>query len=210
MQLDRYDGVDAEWVDHYQVVQCEGCKGVSFRHAAWFSDDVDVETGYDGRAEWLYPKRGANSLSCKDLPNVPTVLRRIYGEVIQCFNNDCLTLSAVGLRAVVEGVCADKSVLDGPVTKQKKGGGTHVVREGNLKAKIFGLHEPGILAESSAKILHEHRYLGNDAAHELMKPSIEELLLAIGIVEHTLEQLYEMPESAKQLKLQTAKRKTLT
>lgn len=54
--------------------------------------------------------------------------------------------------------------------------------------------------ETSADTLHEHRYLGNDAVHQLARPSADELRLAIEIVEHTLDQLYELPEKAEELK----------
>jgi hypothetical protein len=36
--------------------------------------------------------------------------------------------------------------------------------------------------------------------HQLARPSTDELRLAIEIVEHTLEQLYELPEKAEELK----------
>jgi uncharacterized protein DUF4145 len=168
---------------------------------------MDPYTGDNGITERLYPKRDRNTFKAKELQNVPTTLRRIYGEVIECFNNECLTLSAAGLRALVEGVCAHQSVVDGPVTIITKGGGTQVLRRETLEAKTFGLHEKGILTKSSAETLHEHRYLGNDAVHELMRPSADELKLAIEIVEHTLEALYEIPEKALELKKRMATRK---
>lgn len=206
-EYNRLEGWSVEWVDHYQIVQCQGCKGVSFRHSDWFSENEDRYNGDSGTTERLYPKRDKNSLHTKDLPNVPTALRRLYGEVIECFNNECLTLSAAGLRAVVEGICANQSVLDGPVSSPTAGGGTQVIRRTTLEAKIFGLHEQGVLTKSRAETLHEHRFLGNDAVHELVKPSADELKLAIEIVEHTLEELYEVPHKAQQLKRRMANRK---
>ena len=74
------EGWSIEWADHYQIVQCQGCKGVSFRHQDWFSEAEDRFEGEDGITERLYPKRDRNSLSTKDFTNVPTALRRIYIE----------------------------------------------------------------------------------------------------------------------------------
>jgi hypothetical protein len=59
-------------------------------------------------------------------------------------------------------------------------------------------------------VLHEHRYLGNEAVHELARPTEEVLQLAIEIVEHMFESLYEIPEKAEDLrkaKLRRAKTK---
>ena len=88
-----------------------------------------------------------------------------------------------------------------------KSGGTKVVRRDNLEGRISGLQEKGLLTKSSAQTLHEHRYLGNLAIHELARPSADELKLAIEIVEHVLEQLYELPEKAAELRRAIARRK---
>ena len=196
-----------EWTDRYQVIKCEGCQSISFRHTSWFSEDVDSMTGDSGVTERLYPKRNADSVTAKSFYNVPSNLRRIYGELIDCFNNESATLCAAGLRALVEGICAHQGVVDGPVDVPAKGGGTQTVRLSDLAARIAGLQEKGMLTKTSATTLHEHRYLGNDAVHELARPSVEELKLAIDIIKHTLEQLYELPEKAEELKRAVAKRK---
>ena len=73
--------------------------------------------------------------------------------------------------------------------------------------RIAGLQEKGILTQNNAQTLHEHRCMGNAAVHELARPSVDELRLAIEIIEHILEQLYEIPEKAIELKRAVACRK---
>jgi hypothetical protein len=192
-----------EWSNHYQIVKCQGCETVTFRQTSWFSE----QDPYEPLTERLYPKRDAKTINAKPFLNISNTLRRIYGETVDCFNNESMTLCAAGLRAMVEGVCADQKIIDGPVEVSAKGGGTQIIRKINLEGKISGLHEKGILTQSSAITLHELRFLGNDAVHELVSPSSEELLLAINIVEHVLEQLYEIPSKALQLKQKSAARK---
>lgn len=186
------------WENNYQIVQCQGCETISFRHLNWFSEYQDHDSS--GHTERVYPKRDLDTLKIKELLNVPKVLRRIYRETIEAFNSECLTLCAAGLRGIVEGICANQGVADGPVEVPAKGGGTKTVRKDNLEGKISGLYEKGILTQGSADILHGHRFLGNEAVHELAQPSSDELQLAIEIIEHTLEQLYEIPEKAFELK----------
>lgn len=206
-EFDEQEGWSVDWADHYQVIQCQGCETVSFRHVSWFSEDSDPATGDPGEKERLYPRRSATSVTPKPFHNVPSNLRRIYGETVDCYNNDSPILCASGLRAVVEGICAELGVKNGPVEELSKGGGMRMVRKPNLEGRIAGLQEKGLLTESSAKTLHEHRFLGNSAVHELTRLSEDELRIAIEIVEHILEQLYELPEKAENLKRARARRK---
>src|ERR1039458_2850101 len=120
---EKYDeGVFISWENNFQIIECQGCNYLSFRHLSWFSEYEDREAGNDGRSERLYPKRDANSLRIRDFLNVPPTPRRIYRETVESCNNDCFTLCAAGLRALVEGICADQSILDGPVEVPASGG----------------------------------------------------------------------------------------
>lgn len=206
-EYDEREGWSVEWNDEFQIIQCQGCESTSFRHTSWFSEDANPTTGETGQTERLYPKRSSSSVITKPFYNVPSNLRRIYGELVDCFNNEIPTLCAAGLRALVEGICAHEGVTDGPVHLPAIGGGTQIKRKSNLEGRIAGLQEKGLLTQSSAQTLHEHRYLGNDAVHELARPSDDELRLAIDIIELTLEQLYELPEKAEELRRATARRK---
>ena len=189
-----------DWSNKYQIIQCQGCDTFSFRHLYWDSEDHET-------TEKLYPKRSDRSLSVRAFLNVPSTLRRIYRETVECFNYETYTLCATGLRAIVEGICADQGITDGPVEVAMKGGSTKIVTKDNLQAKIAGLREKGILTKQDSEILHEHRYLGNEAVHDLSQPSSDELRRAIEIIEHTLETLYEIPEKAEELRHKKAKRK---
>jgi len=156
-----------------------------------------------------YPLRNEDAAVAKAFHNVPSTLRRIYNEIVDCFNNDSPTLCAAGLRALVEGICAQLGIADGPLEVPGRGGGMQIVRKNNLERKIAGLMEKRLLTHASAQTLHEHRYLGNSAVHELARPSADELRLALEIVEHVLEeQLYELPEKAAELQRARAKPKT--
>lgn len=188
------------WGTSYQLIRCGGCKSVSFREESWFSED-------EGSKETLYPVRSKGKLRAKDFHNAPTAIRRIYRETIDAFNGECLTLCAGGLRAIVEGICADKKIKEGPVEIEKNG--TKTIRQmTNLDGKISGLRESGILTKAKAELLHAHRYLGNDALHDLDVPSVEELRLAIEIIEHVLEDLYTIQDKAHEIEWRRKERQT--
>lgn len=196
-----------EETDSYQIIQCQGCDTISFRHVSWCSEDV-FQVGID---EWdmgerieLYPKRSLHA--ARNYPGAPANVERIYSESITCYNSDALTLCAAGLRATLDGICADQGIDKGPVKCTKKDGTTGIVQSKELNGKINGLSEKKILSERQAEILHELRFLGNDAVHDLYRPSSDELLSAIQILEHTLDTLYEMPERADLLTIGRSKR----
>ena len=207
---DDNDQDTIDWSDRYQIIQCMWCDTFSFRHKNWFSEAQEYygPNDYnDGTTTVLYPQRSKDILNAKDFYSAPRNLRAIYKEVVNCFNGDSPVMCAAGLRATIEGLCAENGVTDGPVKVTKIDGTIEVKRKDNLEGKISGLCEKGILTERSADILHEHRYLGNSAVHELSRPAENDLRLAIEIVEHVLESLYEIPEKADVLRANRAKKK---
>lgn len=203
------DPAAMHWTDNYQIIQCQGCDTITFQHIYWFSETVrqiGPDEWGDGTFTQLYPKRSDKTRVIKYYYNAPNTLHRIYRETLECFNNDALTLCAAGLRAIIEGICADQKIQDGPVQITKPDGTIEEKRKDNLEGKIAGLGEKGILTRNTAAILHEHRFLGNEAVHELRQPSPDELSLAIEIVEHILDSLYEMPDMAEGLRKFRARR----
>ncbi len=186
--------------DHFQIIQCGGCDEISFRklHTDAQMNHFDEEYNQD-----LFPKRGPNSISIKSYSNLPINIKSIYRETIDAFNNEQLILCCGGLRALIEGICLDKSV-QGIIVKDKKG---NDFLKKNLEGKIMGLSERRFLTSENAESLHELRFIGNDALHELTKPSPAELKLAIEIIELTIENLYELEHKAMKLKSKKAIRK---
>lgn len=187
-----YNGEGPFWVSIFQIIECQGCGNISFRSEHSNSEDYDEE-GHSVN-ELIFPKRNKDTWNTKVFFNIPYNLGRIYRETIDCYNNENLTLCGAGVRALVEGLCNENGVIDGEVEYTKIDGSTGKKRLDNLQGKINGLHEKGKLTKENAGILHEHRFLGNTAIHNLSAPTKEELSLALKIIEHILENLYEIPE----------------
>lgn len=178
-----YDEEDGIWSeDTFQMIKCLGCDNISYKTINIFSEDIDPYTGEAVPTIHLYPKVSEEDLEIMTLSSVPTKIRRIYRETIDCYNNECFTLCASGLRAIIEGICAQENIKDGPVRKHKDDGTEESVRKENLQGKIDGLYEKKLLTKQNADILHEHRSLGNKAVHELDIPSKEEQWQAISIL----------------------------
>ena len=74
---------------------------------------MEDEEGNDIWTSLFYPKRKGNDLSTKYFQKISPKLRSIYKEVIASFNSSHKILCAMGLRALIEGVCADVGINNG-------------------------------------------------------------------------------------------------
>ena len=200
MQIDFAKGT-------WQILRCRGCGGITFRESWITSEDYNYITGLHEETVKLYPQRGEDILPIKYFFNTPQNLRQIYREIIDCFNNGSYTLCAAGIRALIEGLCAEKNILSGPITITRNDGTKETKKTKKLQGKIEGLCEKGLLTRKHTDTLHECRFLGNKALHQLDIPSKEELKLAIEIIEHTIEIIYEISRIAERLKRRIRSRK---
>jgi len=202
----RDDEVQVVFYDEWQIIQCKGCEDISFRQVSSNSDDYNSDDGIPFETIKLYPLRGKDILPIKGYYNAQPNVRNIYRETIDAFNNGLYLLCAGGLRATIESICTAEGIIDGPIDKRKPSGTTKIVRSKDLIGKINGLYEKGLMTKKQAEILHEHRYLGNDALHSLDTPSKKSLRIAIEIIDHTLDSLYELSDKAAELAWQREKR----
>lgn len=178
------DGID--YWNEYEVVLCQGCKDVSFRHSSACSEDifVDPTTGEPEIQEniILFPNRIAGRKQMKDIYLLPTEVLKIYAETHGALCGLLNILAGIGIRTLVESVCQEKNA-----------------QGVNLEKKINDLVTKGVLTSDGAKILHDTRLLGNRSAHEFIAASDKELDIAMDIVENLLETVYVIPQKAKRL-----------
>lgn len=170
--------------DHtYQITECLGCDTKSFRdvyeeieHAYQIAEDEwEVPTSIN-----VYPRfiKGHRSLDGEYY--LPSLVGRIYKEVLLAFQEDALILAGLGLRGTVEAVCNDLEVSGR-----------------NLEVRISKLATAGYISRKDADRLHGIRFMGNDAAHEVKKPKTEQLSVALKIVEHLLSSVYILEEEVE-------------
>lgn len=160
-----------------------GCDTKSFR-------DVyeEIEHAYQiADGEWevpttieVYPRSIKNHHSLKGEYYIPSLVGKIYNEVILAFTEDALILAGMGLRGTVEAVCNDLQVSGK-----------------NLELRISKLATAGYISRKDAERLHGIRFMGNDAAHEIKKPDISQLTVALKIVEHLLSSVYILEKEAQ-------------
>jgi hypothetical protein len=168
----------------YEVVQCNGCDHISFRHYARViatADGPDKQEELLGDDQYLYPPHVAGRRKLSNDYHLPERVRRIYGETHEALCSQQHVLAGIGIRALIEAVC-----------QEKKAAGT------TLERRIDSLVSAGVLTAAGASILHRLRAMGNTAAHEVEPHSPEDLSVAFDVVEHLLEGVYLLPKKAEQ------------
>lgn len=202
-KIDFHEEEGSWWdVTRYQVIQCAGCDEITFRK---LYTDVSMQIGVDEYKsdEVLFPRRGIHVRPLKTFHGLPASVLAIYRETIDAYNTNLTLLCSVGVRAIVESICLDKGITSGKV---KNAVGNERVSK-KLDGKISGLLANGYITGDAAETLHELRFLGNEAVHELSRPSIEELGIAIDVIELSIENIYMIKRKTKHLQERRANRK---
>lgn len=197
-----WDTYYAHW--EWEIIQCNWCENISFRETWVNSEDYDPETWESYESVYIYPKVTPKTRQIKTYYGADIKIRHIYREIIDAFNNGLPILCWWWLRAIIDGICTTESVKDGPIIDEK----WNTKRSTSLRWKIAWLYEKWLLTKQHAEILHEHRFLGNEALHSLDASSQDELGLAIDIIEHTLDNLYELESKAQSLRHKKSFRKS--
>ena len=164
----------------YQILECQGCKGVSFREVDSNSEDIEQVGPEEYRhTEFVrnFPQVDINFSQLDHQELLPNSVLEIYEETWASIISGQKIISAIGIRSLVEAVCKEKSA-----------------EGGNLKQKITDLKTKGLLTESGHDILHSLRIMGNRSAHEIEPSTKKELQVAMEAVEHLLNSVFILPE----------------
>jgi hypothetical protein len=188
---DHFPDADIHVSDDFLTIQCRGCKTVSFCKEGTCSEDIDPDDGEPITTRTLFPGRIEGRPSLNDIHHLPYELQKIYQESRSALMEGLSVLTGIGIRAIVETVC-----------REKKSPGRV------LAAQIGGLVTLNLIIQTEAEILHDLRFMGNKAAHEVKAHSTQELNLAFDVVEHLLKTVYILPEQAKRLPGASKRRKS--
>ncbi len=173
-----------------QIIECAGCESKSFRmvYSSPLNGFKPDGTGFLEK-EFLFPRR--NMLRHPiDIYWLPEDIRNVYLEVLNALQNEIYILSAAGIRAIVEGICIHKKAP-----------------HKNLYMNITWLHEKGYVTAEQASAMHTQRFLGNEAVHQLSKPTEMEFNAALDIIEAILTSIYILPKRKALQESKARKRK---
>jgi hypothetical protein len=157
----------------HKIVKCKGCHTTSFRKEYHNFDEAFQNENGDWdypRTVEIYPRATKENIKKYHLPDL---VDEIYTETCDAYSQKSLILAGIGLRATIEAICNDQ----------------HITGK-ELSTRISNLATKGLISKKDSLRLHSIRFLGNDAAHEITKPSEKQLAAALTIVEHLLTTVY--------------------
>lgn len=170
----------------FQIIQCLGCESYSFRKN--YKNTEVVEEAFDGSIELaenieVYPPRATGRPLLRNARDLPPRVGKIYQETHRALCSEMPILATIGIRALVEAVCKEQNA-----------------QGRRLEDQIGDLVTQGVLTRREAEVLRRLQVMGNKAAHEVKRHSIEKLGLALDIAEHLLQGVYLFPEEAERLR----------
>lgn len=175
--IDVHDGQERlafheKW--NYRFWVCLGCD------TATLEEQYHCDQMQDSESREYFPLRADHTIrSPKKFLHISPKLRSIYNEVITAYQQRLNILCAIGLRALLEGICADKGIND-----RKK-------EDNSLHGKIKKLGEQNNIPQGIVDGLNHLKVFGNDAAHRLDPTTKNKISLAIDLIEALLTHLYE-------------------
>ncbi|MFT5094824.1 MAG: hypothetical protein ACI93T_003667 [Porticoccaceae bacterium] len=173
--------------EYHRFVECMGCE--SLKYVMSRENLTEVDSFYSGETDFrvypdlpgVVPKRNAGFDSGE--AEFPANVWKMYSETLQALNAGIRTLAAGGLRATVEAICLENGLTSGSLAK-----------------KIDELAAQNLLTSAQAELLHEERYLGNAALHELETPASHAIEDGLQIVEGLMNTIYILPMKAARLR----------
>lgn len=172
----NYNSDDFASTSRHLFLRCNGCGEGTYSVTYSSIEDPDPTTT-------LHPPRGGDARKPRDWREVPWSgpLRNVYKQTINALDIGAFTLAGAGVRLLIEGVCIDQKVIDGPKLDSATGKPAtdkagKPLRRNNLEGKINGLNEKDFITKQQALWLHELRFMGNDAAHQLDVPAVDVLV----------------------------------
>ncbi len=163
--------VDEQWL----MLQCCGCESLKvFVLEESIDFKIPIETHYPAKQIRQMPKW---------CDQVPPKCQDLIREIYMAMHVDCVTLSALGTRTIVDLILSE---MFGD--------------EGNFKERLQKATQKGYFTEEQKDIIYVAVDAGSAAAHRGFRPTKKQLDDVLDIVEHALISQYVLAESAGRLK----------
>ena len=176
-----------EIYDLYMMVECGGCKNISFVIRSSDPNALPDELPYE---DHNYPAAAEDwdvqyhFLREKDQELLPSKVYFLYDEIKTTFRTQSNILAGIGLRMLVEAICLQQRIPGD-----------------NLKKKIERLHSQGMISATELPIIDKLRLIGNQSTHQIKEFSSEKLSYALDIINHILTSIYILPKINRKLKV---------
>jgi Domain of unknown function (DUF4145) len=182
---DSSDDNEMPIYDLYEMLRCRGCNTIALRHTVQYGRNGvgGSITEYHPPAvsrrmpRWVTPKPDSydlvSSAESSPTPKVPFPVRNLIREVYVAFQNNSLSLPAMGVRATLEHVMIDK-----------------VGDNGSFKANLDAFESAGYLSRRQRGHLEAVLDAGNATIHRAWVPTDLDVVVLLDIAESVIEAAY--------------------
>ncbi len=161
----------------YRFLVCCGCDTATLE-VIWTGSGMQDSNGDNIYSHTLYPvRKNLGERKIKKFNYVDIKLHNTYKEIITAFQQELFIVTAMGIRALLEGICVFEGIDDGQAW--------------GLSQKIEKLKDLPNIPENIIDGLNGLKFIGDDAAHRLNTADILTLSLSIDLVESFLTHMYE-------------------
>ena len=171
--------------DTWSIVECGGCRTVTFVHEHWFSEDEEY-TDDDGPRPIVH---------CDLYPPSPLRKKPEWGSHwFLCFSSNDLWIgkllsdvySAAGMKAYSLAAMGARAIVDHIVTSKAGDKGSFV-------EKLTRICEKGLITKTQVDVIAAAFDAGSAAAHRGYSPTETDLNTLLDITESLLQQIYVDP-----------------
>ena len=161
----------------YSFLVCLGCD-TGMLIEKYTNSSMYDENGSFYIVDYHPSRTNSSDLVSKKFFHVDKKLKSAYEEIIVSYNHGLYIVCSMGIRALLEGICACEGIEDKKPTK-------------TLNEKIIKLKENNRVPSEIIDGLKELKPIGDDAAHRLDVASKHHIGLAVELIEALLTHLYE-------------------
>ena len=186
----------------YELLQCAGCEDIRLRHTsehldvkgklvptityyppATFRREPDWVSGIVfrvkyGRGHWIVVK------------SLPDFVSRLVEEIYTALHGECLSLAAMGVRALLERVMIDC-----------------IGDQGTFTRNLTAFQEQGYISSRQKNVLEATLEVGHASIHRGFTPTPDDIIHVLDITENIIEMIYVSSEQAAHIKKRIPPRK---
>lgn len=189
-ETDFNDFIDIKFYFNFVIVECSGCKQISFLEEQWDSESFTSDEKDKLLTHHILIPSSYKKYERGIIHDAPNNIKYISREIIIAISAELPILSRVGLRILIEYIAREIY----PDNKQ------------SLKKKIDKLILDNYLNETEGQMIHKLREIGNRAAHDIISyhainiAPMAQARLGFRIVKHLINKIYIIPSLNKALK----------
>ncbi len=175
--------------DRYELLKCTGCGDVRLRCTYWVTEDESEFDEFDEADKppptiiYYPPALIRREPSWLSLLDDSLYVSRLLREVYTAVQNDCCSIAAMGIRALLERLMIE-----------------HVDDQESFSKNLAAFEKAGHVGHRDREIIETTLDFGHASIHRNYNPTREDTIRVLEIAENIIQRIYVSAKQAKALK----------